>query len=141
MGNTLKVPGANLYFETFGIGPVLLFIGGGNSDAAMFARIGASFADRYTVVRYDRRGNSRSTLEGPAGPQLIEEHADDALALLNHLTDEPAAVFGSSSGALVTLDLVARHPDRASIAVAHEPPAFTLLPDYEELRTALKESL
>jgi acetyltransferase/esterase len=50
-------------------------------------------------------------------------------------------VFGSSSGALIALDLVAKHPDGVRLAVPHEPPAFTLLPDYAELRATLQASL
>ncbi|TWP49491.1 alpha/beta hydrolase [Lentzea tibetensis] len=141
MGNTLKVPGAGLHYETSGSGPVLLFIGGGNSDAAIFDRVAGRFEDRYTVVRYDRRGNSRSRLHEAVGPQSVEEHADDARRLLEHLTDEPADVFGSSSGALIALDLVAKHPEKVRLAVPHEPPAFTLLPDYAELRVKLQASL
>jgi pimeloyl-ACP methyl ester carboxylesterase len=38
-------------------------------------------------------------------------------------------VFGSSSGAIVTLDLVTRHPDLVSAAVVHEPPFVELLGD------------
>jgi pimeloyl-ACP methyl ester carboxylesterase len=41
----------------------------------------------------------------------------------------PACVFGSSSGAIVTLDLVTRHPDLVSTAVVHEPPILELLYD------------
>ena len=37
-----------------------------------------------------------------------------------------ACVFGSSSGAIVTLDLVTRHLDLVSTAVVHEPPILEL---------------
>ena len=56
---TLKVPGANLYYEIRGSGPVLLLICGGVYDAAGYAGLAQQLADRYTVVSYDRRGNSR----------------------------------------------------------------------------------
>ncbi|GAA3849765.1 alpha/beta hydrolase [Saccharothrix violaceirubra] len=129
MGDTLKVPGARLYHEVSGTGPVLLFIGGGTSDTSNYDGVGPHFADRYTVVSYDRRGNSRSTLDGPAGPQRIEEHADDAIRLIEHLGTGPADVFGSSSGALIALDVAARRPDLVRRVVPHEAPAFTLTPD------------
>jgi pimeloyl-ACP methyl ester carboxylesterase len=38
-------------------------------------------------------------------------------------------VFGSSGGALIGLDLAARHPRQVRMLVAHEPPAAALLPD------------
>ena len=63
--NTLKVPGATLYYKVRGAGPLLLLICGGIYDAAGYAGLADRLADRYTVVTYDRRGNSRSPLDGP----------------------------------------------------------------------------
>jgi pimeloyl-ACP methyl ester carboxylesterase len=125
----LDVPGARLYFEVRGAGPVLLTILGGGGDAAMAAPLAGALADRYTVITYDRRGATRSPLTGPPYEQGIEEHADDALRLLSAVGEEPAHVFGTHSGALIALDLLARHPERVRRLVAHEPPAFSLLPD------------
>jgi hypothetical protein len=79
---TLKVPGATLYYEVRGAGPVLLMICGGIYDAAAPAELAQRLADRHTVVTYDRRGNSRSPLDEPPGPQRVEVHADDAHRLL-----------------------------------------------------------
>jgi pimeloyl-ACP methyl ester carboxylesterase len=51
----LEVPGANLYYELRGSGPVLLLVCGGVYDAAGYAGLAEQLADRYTVVTYDRR--------------------------------------------------------------------------------------
>ena len=61
--NTLKVPGASIYYEVQGAGPLLVMIPGGPTDAGVFAGLAASLADRYTVVAYDPRGNSRSVFD------------------------------------------------------------------------------
>ncbi len=79
---TLDVPGARLYFERRGAGPVLLIIPGGPQDAGVFADLSRHLADRYTVVSYDPRGNSRSTVEGQAGEQVLDVHGDDAAAVI-----------------------------------------------------------
>jgi pimeloyl-ACP methyl ester carboxylesterase len=130
--NTLTVPGATLYYEVRGAGPVLLLIPGGNGDAGPFERVANALAGRYTVASYDRRGFSRSPLnEPPDDRRRLDTDIDDAIHLLDHLTDDPAYVFGSSSGAIVALNLMARHPDRVRIVVAHEPPLAPLLPDAE----------
>ncbi|MEU7136540.1 alpha/beta fold hydrolase [Streptomyces sp. NPDC046261] len=128
---TLAAPGARLYFEVRGAGPLLLLIPGGNSDAAVFERLATALATDHRVVSYDPRGYSRSPLEGPATDQRIEVHADDAYRLLDHLAvaDEPAQVFGSCSGGLVALELALRHQRRVRSVVTHEPPAMGLLPD------------
>src|SRR2546430_8045246 len=88
--NALRVPGATLHYEVRGTGPVLLLICGGVYDAAGYAGLAAQLADRYTVVTYDRRGNSRSPLDGPPEPQQMAVHADDAHRVLAEVTDQPA---------------------------------------------------
>jgi pimeloyl-ACP methyl ester carboxylesterase len=139
---TLKVPGANLYCEIRGSGPVLLLICGGVYDAAGYAGLAQQLADRYTVVTYDRRGNSRSPLDGPQEHQSIEVHGDDAhrvLAAVGVTAGEPARVFGNSSGAMIGLELAARHPEQVRTVVAHEPPIFELLPDRDHWRAVMRD--
>jgi pimeloyl-ACP methyl ester carboxylesterase len=130
----LEVPGATLYYETRGSGPVLLLIAGGGTDAGVFEGVASFLAHDYTVVTYDPRGNSRSPLDGPPEDQQIEVHSDDARRLLDTVTTGPAAVFGTSSGAIVGLDLIARHPTRVARLVAHEPPMLEVLPDVARWR-------
>jgi pimeloyl-ACP methyl ester carboxylesterase len=129
--DTLHVPGASLYYEVRGRGPVLLLIGAGAADAASFNGIATHLADRYTVVSYDRRGYARSPLDHPEEEQRIETHSDDAHRLLAILSTEPAYVFGSSGGAKIGLDLAIRHPEQLHTLVAHEPPVMELLPEAE----------
>jgi pimeloyl-ACP methyl ester carboxylesterase len=45
---TVTVPGATLYVEVRGSGPVLLCITGGPTDAGMFTDLARRLADRYT---------------------------------------------------------------------------------------------
>ncbi|GAA4587343.1 alpha/beta hydrolase [Planotetraspora phitsanulokensis] len=138
----LKVPGANLYYEVRGSGPVLLLICGGVYDAAGYAGLADRLADRYTVVTYDRRGNSRSPLDGPREHQSIEVHGDDAHRVLDAVgvtAGEPAYVFGNSSGAMIGLELAARHPEQVRLLVAHEPPLFELLPDRDHWRAVMRD--
>ncbi|MET8156576.1 alpha/beta hydrolase [Sphaerisporangium sp. NPDC005289] len=114
-----------------GTGPLLLLIAGGDGDADASQALADGLTDRYTVLTYDRRGLSGSTLDDPARPPTITTHADDAHHLLAALTVGPALVYGSSIGALIALELVARHPEQVSVLVAHEPPATQVLPDAE----------
>jgi acetyltransferase/esterase len=50
------VSGAQLYTETRGTGPLLLFVVGGNGDPAVFSRVAGRLAGDFTVVTYARRG-------------------------------------------------------------------------------------
>jgi len=131
---TLQLEGVTLYYETRGSGPVLLLIAGGGTDAGVFEGVASFLAHDYTVVTYDPRGNSRSPLTGEPEDQQIEVHSDDARRLLETVTNGPAFVFGTSSGAIVGLDLIARHPTVVSRLVAHEPPMLELLPDVARWR-------
>jgi pimeloyl-ACP methyl ester carboxylesterase len=129
----LQVPGADLYYEVRGGGPLLLMIPGGSGDADPYAAVVVALADRYTVVSYDRRGFSRSWSEAPPrDDRRFEIDGDDARRLIEHLVGAPAFVFGSSSGTIVGLDVLTRYPSQVRALVAHEPLLVTLLPDATE---------
>jgi pimeloyl-ACP methyl ester carboxylesterase len=134
---TLDVPGATLYYEVRGTGPVLLMICGGPTDAGVFAGVADTLADRFRVVTYDPRGNSRSIVAGPPQDQQLDVHGDDAAALLATFGNEPAYVFGNSGGAQIGLNLTARHPESVRVLIAHEPPCMLLLPDVAEQKARL----
>ncbi len=136
---TLEAPGASLYYEVRGSGPVLLMIPGGPMDSAGFAPLAECLADRYTVVTCDCRGNSRSTAEGPQDDLTVGVFADDAHRLLAAVASGPAYVLGSSGGATYGLDLVARYPRQVRTLVAHEPPVAALLPDAAHWRAFTEE--
>jgi pimeloyl-ACP methyl ester carboxylesterase len=137
---TLNVPGATLYYERDGSGPVLLMIPGGPADAGVFAALRGFLTDRYTVVPYDPRGNSRSVPDDPSMDQDMDVHGDDAAALLAALGGGPAYVLGSSGGAQIGLNLAARHPELVHTLVAHEPPCVPLLPDAAEARAGMEDA-
>jgi pimeloyl-ACP methyl ester carboxylesterase len=137
---TLTVPGAELYYEVRGSGPPLLLINGGDGDAAMFGPLAGLLAQSHTVITYDLRGNSRSRLTGPPGPQWIEEHGHDAHLLLTAAAaGEPAYVFGTSYGGMIGMDLLARHPGQVRALVAHEPFVIDLLPDADRWHALFQE--
>ena len=128
----LPVPGARLYTETCGAGPLLVCIVGGNGDAEIFGRIAAALAGQFTVVTYDRRGFARSPIDNVIDDaSRLAIDSDDAVRVIEHHGGGPAHVFGSSSGAIVGLDLITRAPRHVRTLVAHEPPITTLLPDAE----------
>src|SRR5262245_41422370 len=132
--DSLRLRGATLFYRVRGSGPLLLILPGGHGDADTADGLRNHLIDHYSVVTYDRRGLSRSKIDAPSERLTLETHGHDAHRLLAALTNEPAFVFGSSIGALIGLDLVARHPEQVGTLVAHEPPAWELLPDVERNR-------
>lgn len=123
-----RVNDAEIYYEVRGSGPTVLLIHGSAVDSGCYDGLAEILAREFTVVRYDRRGYSRSPRPPGWTTTSIEEQAADADALLAAVGIVPAAVFGSSTGALIALELVIRHPDHLRGAVLHEPTIFGVLP-------------
>ena len=136
--NALEVPGARLYYERRGSGPLLLMIGS-PMDSTGFASLADALASEYTVVTYDPRGIGYSSREDAAADVTPEQQADDVYRLLSALDGGPAYYFGSSGGAVVGLALVTAHPDKIRTLVAHEPPVIELLPDREQVRSQIDD--
>jgi pimeloyl-ACP methyl ester carboxylesterase len=133
-----SINGTELYYETRGNGPSLLFIQGASGDGGTFDRVADRLADEFTVVTYDRRGNSRSPRPPHWQTTSMGEQADDAAALLRSQDLAPAAIFGTSGGAIILLNLLSRHPDVVRGAIVHEPPLVGLLPNAAELGAMLQ---
>lgn len=124
---TVDISDISLYYERVGEGPTILFVHGifGNADA--WAGQAARLSDRYTCVRYDRRGYTRSTRGTATVTDAV--HADDAAALIEALGLAPCLVVGSSSGAAITVDVALRHARLLRGVVLSEPPLFSVYPD------------
>ncbi|MCF7552570.1 alpha/beta fold hydrolase [Pseudonocardia sp. WMMC193] len=128
----VAVDGVELHCEIVGAGSPLLVIQGGVSDAGGTAGFVEHLARKYTVITYDRRGLSRSPAPIPPRPgEILEQHADDAAALLARLEVGPCRVVGASIGAVIGLHLLVRSPNAVSGLLAHEPPLPNLVRDPE----------
>lgn len=126
----LAVDGARLHYETRGQGPPLVMIPGASGDTRVFGAVGEHLAEHHTVLTYDRRGFSRSTLTGPQDyAHRLETDADDVARLIEHHGAGPASVFGTSSGAVVALTVLSRHPGLVDTLIPYEPASMWLLPD------------
>jgi clorobiocin biosynthesis protein CloN7 len=136
--HTLDVPGARLYYERRGSGPLLLMIGS-PMDSTGFAPLANVLADDYTVVTYDPRGIGNSSRQDTTEDVTPEQQAEDVHRLLSALGSQPTYVFGSSGGAVVGLALVTAHPDQVRTLVAHEPPVVELLPDSAQVRAQIED--
>jgi pimeloyl-ACP methyl ester carboxylesterase len=132
---TVQVNEASLYYEVRGSGPALLMIPGATGDAGHFARVAPLLAKTYTVVTYDRRGNSRSPFNEPTS---LAQQADDAAELLRSLRLSPAMVFGTSGGAIIALKLALERPEVCRGVIVHEPPFLNVLPNAEEAGKAFQ---
>lgn len=129
----VSVNDTQIYYERRGSGPSVLFIQGATGDGGTFTQVAELLAGEFTVVTYDRRGNSRSPRPAGWTTTSMDEQADDAAALLRALDLAPAAVFGTSGGAVILLNLLLRHPEVMRGALVHEPPLMSVVPGGAEL--------
>jgi 3-oxoadipate enol-lactonase len=121
---TIDVNDTTLYYEHAGDGPAILYVHGMCGDADVWADQARGLEDRYTCVRYDRRGHSRSA----RGDATISDslHADDAAALIETLGLAPCLIVGSSGGAAIAVEVALRHGHLLRGVVFSEPPLFCL---------------
>jgi pimeloyl-ACP methyl ester carboxylesterase len=95
--------GTPIAFESAGRGPVLVLVDGALCSRTMGPSRGLSdrLEDRFTVVRYDRRGRGGS---GPGtSPYAVGREVEDLLAVLAAVGGH-AHVLGVSSGAALALE-------------------------------------
>lgn len=123
---TIAVNDTTLHYERSGSGPPLLFVHGMCGDAEVWADQARRLSERFTCVRYDRRGHSRS--RWGTAPVSYALHADDTAALIEALGLAPCLLVGSSGGAVVAVDVARRHGHLLRGAVFSEPPLFSLDP-------------
>jgi pimeloyl-ACP methyl ester carboxylesterase len=127
--DVVEVNGATLYYEKQGTGPSILLIAGSTGDAGHFSRSADLLADEFTVVVYDRRGNSRSPRPPGWTATSVTEQADDAAGLIRALGLAPVVAFGASAGGPIALDVMLRHGHLVRAGILQEPTIFSVLPD------------
>ena len=137
---TLATSDGRLYYELRGAGPLVAIIGA-PMHSAPFAPLAELLAADHTVLTSDPRGHFGSVLDDPDTDSTPQLRAEDLAALIRHVDVGPAAVLGSSGGAITTLALVQAYPELVHTAVAHEPPLAQLLEDREELIAAQEDAV
>src|SRR5207245_8488500 len=98
----LDVPGARLHYEVRGSGPLVMLVGA-PMDAVAFAPLAEQLAADHTVLTTDPRGIHRSSVDDRDQDSTPQLRAADLAHLIAHLDAGPAAVFGSSGGAVTAL--------------------------------------
>jgi pimeloyl-ACP methyl ester carboxylesterase len=138
--HTLETPDVDLVYDVHGPlpsedgRPPLVMIGQ-PMCAEGFSTLASYLPDR-TVVAYDVRGLGRSVRKDGRQDHTPQDNADDVHSIIEAIGGGPVELLGSSGGAVTALELIARYPDDVSVAVAHEPPLFAVVPDADRAREA-----
>jgi pimeloyl-ACP methyl ester carboxylesterase len=125
-----QVNGIEITYETIGdpSAPALLLVMGLGTQLIHWDRELCELlaARGFRVIRFDNRDSGTSTqidapvpnlVRGMAGlrmdaPYLLEDMADDAFALLDHLEIPAAHVVGASMGGMIAQEMAIRRPER-----------------------------
>ena len=106
-----KAPdGANIFFRDDGNGTPILALSGLSRNSTDFDYVAPHLSD-CRLIRMDYRGRGRSEWTG-AATYTIPMEAGDALALMDHLGLERAAILGTSRGGLIAMGLGAMAHER-----------------------------
>ena len=106
-----------LFVERSGAGPAVLFLHGFPLDHGMWREAIGALGEAFDCIAPDLRGFGRSNAP-LATPLTMEQHADDAAALLDSLGVQRAHVVALSMGGYAALAFAERHAARlASLAL------------------------
>jgi pimeloyl-ACP methyl ester carboxylesterase len=109
--------GTAIALERSGHGRAVVLVGGAFQDRATPRGLAALLAAHFTVVVYDRRGRGDS---GDSAAYAVEREVEDLHAVIERVGGR-AAVFGHSSGAILSLEAARSHGPVERV-VAYEPP-------------------
>ena len=109
-----------IWFATFGSGaPVILLHGGGGDSDNFGFQVPALVASGHRVIVIDSRGQGRSTHDQK--PLTYEAMEGDVIAVMDQLGVRKADVVGWSDGAIISLVMAMKHPDRERRVFAFSP--------------------
>lgn len=111
----------SLQYEVEGSGEPVLLIHGAHIADAMRPLMVEPALEGYRRIRYRRRGFAGSTNPLPIAPASVAEQLADAVGVLDHVGVDRAHIAGHSGGALLAIELAARHPDRVTSLALLEP--------------------
>jgi pimeloyl-ACP methyl ester carboxylesterase len=133
----MKVPiaGAEINCSDEGLGEVIVFLHAFPLSLAMWDEQATALATSYRVVRYDDRGFGGSPVGD--GALTMDRIADDAAAILDHLSIDRAVVCGCSMGGYAALAFARRHPQRLRGLVLQDTRAGADTPEARGRRSEL----
>jgi len=109
-----------LYHRVDGEGEPLLLLNGVAMTVSSWEPVARIFSESFRLVRCDFRGQ----LMMPVRPHAdVAGHAEDVVALLDHLEIETTSLVGTSFGGVIATLVAGRYPERVrslvTIAAAH----------------------
>ena len=109
-GETVKVNGFEMYYETQGAGKPLVLLHGFSGSGQAWRNFVETFAKEYRLIIPDLRGHGQST--NPSQEFTHRQSARDVFALLDHLGIRTFAAMRISTGGMTLLHMATQQPER-----------------------------
>jgi pimeloyl-ACP methyl ester carboxylesterase len=113
----VDVDGLTINYDVQGQGEPLVLIHYTSADHACWAFQLPAYTEHFSCIALDLPGSGES--DKPAGPYSTEWYADQVAAWMGAVGIERAHVAGMSLGAVVGIQLAARHPGRVRSLSLH----------------------
>ena len=116
-GHYVQAGDAKIYYEVYGSGkPLFVFHGGGVGTPYEMGRLIDKLQQHYQVIAVSTRGHGRSEIGH--SPLTYEQKAEDMMAVMKKVTNEPAVLLGFSDGAYTAYKVASMYPERVDRVVA-----------------------
>jgi pimeloyl-ACP methyl ester carboxylesterase len=128
-----------LFYTDEGEGdPSLLFVHGLSCDSHDWIWQLPHFRQHHRTIAVDLRGHGRS--DAVAGGYGLGDHAEDLVALLDHLGVPRVVAIGHSLGGMIVTVLAVAHPERVSAIVVIDPGYLHPLSETEEAASFVRQN-
>jgi pimeloyl-ACP methyl ester carboxylesterase len=108
---------SSIYYEQTGIGPDIVWVGGGGTVGKDWQRFQtAHFDPAYRSTVFDNRGIGQTRCEAEL-PWSLADFATDVAELVEAVCDGPVAFVGSSLGSIIIQEVMIEHPELVRCAV------------------------
>jgi 3-oxoadipate enol-lactonase len=138
-----RIQDLTVHYDISGAGPWLVLSHSLATTLDMWQPQVQRLAQHFTVLRYDTRGHGQTS--APSAPYTLDQLADDAVDLMQHLGIAQAHWLGLSMGGMIGQTVALRHPQRLDKVVLADttgqvPPAGAQL-WADRVRTARTEGM
>ena len=113
----VNVSHGQMHYRVAGSGPPVILVHGSPSSSRTYIDLIGRLSDQFTVIAIDSAGYGNSTPLMPGGQPEIPDFAKALAETLEALGIKRCLIYGSHTGAKITLQFAVDHPDRVALLI------------------------
>ena len=138
---TALINGVNIYYESHGSGPPLVFAYGLGGNTGEWAGQIPALSERFRFIIWDPRGHGQSESPPNRDQYSLQISAEDLNGLLDHLGIDKAYVGGLSMGGGISTRFAIAHPERVAALLIIDSASASGLPMSPEMRAMRQRTI